>query len=204
MLKDDRFEACENEIIKLRDQAFSRFYEIKSLSLSRQALIEGKYSLSFAWYIYKMIIVVDVSTANLYKNPKYSHKSVYRKLYQREWDKIFEICIKANKLGLNVFPKINPNNDLSYLNPEEQLKLLEVFEEALNRYFDILVRINKDYLDEENQFISRMLKFGDNHGMNENDLVAFANKAFKIGINVANIDSQEELDEVYKKVFPEA
>ena len=42
-----------------------------------------------------------------------------------QWDDIFEICIKANRIGLEVYPKINPNNDLSYLNEVEITKLLE-------------------------------------------------------------------------------
>ena len=48
-----------------------------------------------------------------------------------------------------------------------------------------------------------MMKLGDIHGMSEPELVTFANKALSMGINVANITSSDELEEIYKKVFPE-
>ena len=202
MLKDDRKEQIEKEIVALRDNAFSTYYDMDILSNSRNGLIKGKFSLSFAWIIYRVIQGINLETMKLYKKTK--HSSFFFNLYQWEWDDIFEICIKANRLGLQVFPKVNPKNDLSYLDAVEQTKLLEVYMEALNKYFDILLKRNLDYLDEENLFLNKMMKFGDNHNMNEEELVVFANKAYQMGINVADINTQEELDEAYRKVFPEA
>ena len=202
MLKDDRKEQIEKEIVALRDNAFSTYYDMDILSNSRNGLIKGKFSLSCAWIIYRVIQGINLETMKLYKKTK--HSSFFFNLYQWEWDDIFEICIKANRLGLQVFPKVNPKNDLSYLDAVEQTKLLEVYMEALNKYFDLLLKRNLDYLDEENLFLNKMMKFGDNHNMNEEELVVFANKAYQMGINVADINTQEELDEAYRKVFPEA
>ena len=204
MLKENRKEQIEKEIVALRDNAFSSHYNIETLSISRNGLIKGKFNLSFAWIIYRVIQAINIETAKVYNNTKNNYASFFFKLHQWEWDDIFEICIKANRLGLQVFPKINPNNDLSYLDPVEQTKLLEVYTDALNKYYDILLKRNLDYIEEENCFLNKMMTFGDNHNMNEEELVEFANRANQMGINVADINTQEELDEIYKKVFPEA
>lgn len=204
MLKDKRIERIEQEIVFLRDGAFSAYYDIEFLANARKGLLKANLNISFAWIIYRVIQGINVETAKIYNNSQNKYASFFFKLYQWEWDDIFEICIKSNRLGLEVFPKLNPNNDLSYLNSVEQTKLLEIYSEALNKYFDILLKRNIVYLDEETMFINKMMKFGDNHDMNENDLVIFANKAYQMGINVADINTQEELDDIYKKVFPEA
>lgn len=204
MLLNERIEKYEEEIVKLRDQAFTAYYDLNILSQSRAVLIKGRFNLSFAWIIYRAIQAINIETAKLFKDSNFKHTIGYRNLFQYEWDDIFEICIKANRLGLTLFPRINTNNDLSYLDSSEQTKLLEIYFEALNKYYDIILKYNIDYLNEENQFLNKMMKFGDNHEMNEADLVQFSTKALQMGINVAEISTQEELEEVYKKVFPDA
>ena len=204
MLMDERIEKYEEESIKLRDQAFIAYYDLNVLSQSRAALIKGRFNLSFAWIIYITIQAINIETAKIFKNPNFKHTIGYRNLFQYEWDDIFEICIKANRLGLTLFPRINTNNDLSYLDTSKQTKLLEIYSEALNKYYDTILKYNVDYLNEETQFLNKMMKFGDNHDMNEADLVQFSTKALQMGFNVADINTQEELEEVYKKVFPEA
>ena len=166
MLLNERIEKYEEEIVKLRDQAFTAYYDLNILSQSRAALIKGRFNLSFAWIIYRAIQAINIETAKLFKDSNFKHTIGYRNLFQYEWDDIFEICIKANRLVLTLFPRINTNNDLSYLDSLEQTKLLEIYSEALNKYYDIILKYNIDYLNEENQFLNKMMKFGNNHEMN--------------------------------------
>ena len=98
----------------------------------------------------------------------------------------------------------NPENGIAHLN-EEQINLIaNIGKEALNRYLDILETKNNEYKKMETEFLNKMNEFGKKHDMSERELVIFADSALKMGYNVADINSQEELDEVYKKVYPEA
>lgn len=204
MLQADLMEKVENEIVALRDSKIERFCNIASLNDSRKNLIQGGFNISFAWIIYRMIQAINLDLSMLYKDKNYKHITYFFNLYQWQWDDIFEICIKANRIGLEVYPKINPNNDLSYLNEVEITKLLEVYEEAINKYFDLFLEVNKRYITDERTFIHKMTTFGDNHILTEAELVNFAMKAYDKGINVADINTQEELEEIYKQVCPEA
>ena len=204
MLQADLMEKVENEIVALRDSKIERFCNISSLNDSRINLIQGGFNLSFAWIIYRVIQAINLDLSMLYKDKDYKHITYFFNLYQWQWDDIFEICIKANRIGLEVYPKINPNNDLSYLNEVEITKLLEVYEEAINKYFDLFLEVNKRYLTDERTFIHKMTTFGDNHILTEAELVSFATKAYEKGINVADINTQEELEEIYKQICPEA
>ncbi len=204
MLQADLMERVENEIVALRDSKIERFCNISSLNDSRINLIQGGFNISFAWIIYRMIQAINLDLSMLYKEKNYKHITYFFNLYQWQWDDIFEICIKANRIGLEVYPKINPNNDLSYLNEVEIIKLLEVYEEAINKYFDLFLELNKRYITDERTFIHKMTIFGDNHILTETELVDFAMKAYDKGINVADINTQEELEEIYKQVCPEA
>ena len=56
----------------------------------------------------------------------------------------------------------------------------------------------------ETKFLNIMNEFGKRHDINERELVEFSNKALELGYNVLDIETQEELDKVYKMVFPEA
>ena len=56
----------------------------------------------------------------------------------------------------------------------------------------------------ETEFLNIMNEFGEKHNMSEKELFNFADSALKMGYNVADINTQEELDEVYRKVYPEA
>ena len=201
MLADERIEKYEEEILKLKNDEHTKFYDIKILSKCRKEILDNRLGYSFAVTIYRAILYLNIDVAGIYKNQK--HITGYRNLFQWEWDEIFEVCIKANKLGLEIVPKLNPNNDFSYLNSNEQQKLMEVYDYAISKYFEILLRININYLNDRNSFLNRMMKLGDIHGMSEPELVTFANKALSMGINVANITSSDELEEIYKKVFPE-
>ena len=204
MLQADLMEKVENEIVALRDSKIERFCNIASLNDSRKNLIQGGFNISFAWIIYRMIQAINLDLSMLYKDKNYKHITYFFNLYQWQWDDIFEICIKANRIGLEVYPKINPNNDLSYLNEVEITKLLEVYEEAINKYFDVFLEVNKRYLTDERTFIHKMTTFGDNHILTEAELVNFATKAYEKGINVADINTQEELEDICKLVCPEA
>ena len=98
----------------------------------------------------------------------------------------------------------NPENGIAHLN-EEQINLIaNIGKEALNRYLDILETKNNEYKKMENEFLNKMNEFGEKHDMSEKELVNFADSALKMGYNIADIETQEELDEVFKKVYPES
>ena len=82
--------------------------------------------------------------------------------------------------------------------------IYDVTNEAVSKYFKTLADENKNYKKIENEFVSKMNEFGKRHDMSERELVNFADGALKMGYNVADTETQEELDEVYKKVYPEA
>lgn len=197
-------EKVEKEIVTLRDSKINSFCNMSSLNDSRNNLIQGGFNISFAWIIFRMIQAINLDVSLLYRDKSIKRRTYFINLYQWQWDDIFEVCIKANRIGLEVYPKINPNNDLSYLNEVEIIKLLEVYEEAINKYFDLFLEVNKRYLTDERTFIHKMTTFGDNHILTEAELVSFAMKAYDKGINVADINTQEELEEIYKQVCPEA
>ncbi len=204
MLQADLMEKVEKEIVSLRDSKINSFCNMSSLNGSRNNLIQGGFNISFAWIIFRMIQAINLDVSLLYRDKSIKRRTYFINLYQWQWDDIFEICIKANRIGLEVYPKINPNNDLSYLNEVETIKLLEVYEEAINKYFDLFLEVNKRYLTDERTFIHKMTTFGDNHILTEEELVSFAMKAYDKGVNVADINTQEELEEIYKQICPEA
>lgn len=204
MLQADLMEKVEKEIVALRDSKINSFCNMSSLNGSRNNLIQGGFNISFAWIIFRMIQAINLDVSLLYRDKSIKRRTYFINLYQWQWDDIFEICIKANRIGLEVYPKINPNNDLSYLNEVETIKLLEVYEEAINKYFDLFLEVNKRYLTDERTFIHKMTTFGDNHILTEEELVSFAMKAYDKGVNVADINTQEELEEIYKQICPEA
>ena len=150
MLEDERIEKYEEEILKLKNDEHTKFYDIKILSKCRKEILDNRLGYSFAVTIYRAILYLNIDVAGIYKNQK--HITGYRNLFQWEWDEIFEVCIKANKLGLEIVPKLNPNNDFSYLNSNEQQKLMEVYDYAISKYFEILLRININYLNDRNSF----------------------------------------------------
>jgi hypothetical protein len=59
------------------------------------------------------------------------------------------------------------------------------------------------YLSEQNEFIDRMTTFGDKFGLSEQDLVTFGNVAASKGINLTNITTVEDIETVFRAVYPE-
>ena len=115
-----------------------------------------------------------------------------------------KINIIRNNLGIVLYLGNNPENGIAHLN-EEQINLIaDIGKEALNRYLDILETKNNEYKKMETEFLNKMNEFGEKHDMSEKELVNFADSALKMGYNVADIETQEELDEVFKKVYPES
>ena len=59
------------------------------------------------------------------------------------------------------------------------------------------------YLSEQNAFIERMTSFGDKFGLSEQDLVTFGNVAASKGINLTTVTSPEDIETVFRAVYPE-
>ena len=202
MYNDEELE-IEEEIVSFRNTMINNYCNMEALNKMRNDLIERKAMLSFAWIVYRVVRIIDLEMIKIYREEK-KLNTIYKRLEQWEWDDVFEACIKANRLGLVVYPLYNVNNDLSYLKPDDEAGLLEVLEESINKYFDFLLDKNIKNHRIMMEFINKMTKFGENHDMSEEEVTQFARRAFEMGINVIGIKSQDELDEVYRRVCPEA
>jgi len=199
-LVDDKKEKMELDIITIKDDIISKM-NYDWLNQIRNYLIKKNYRLSFAYIIYQSILTIDLYVKNLYKN---SRISFYFEFPQWEWDSLFKICIKANELGIDVYPKINRNNNLDYLTELQVNDLLTINDEAVNYYFDLLLKHNLNYVDDENNFLNMMYKFGEKHNMTEKELRKMCEDAYKKNINLSLFSSSEEVEEIYKELYPEA
>jgi len=208
-IKDElRESAVSNEISRIRDGLiqyyFSKKYFVdldKNIRANRDKTLPKPSICSLLWEIVKNI---NFQIKNWYSNKSIKKSTYYFELTQEEFDELYGICIKGNNLGIVLYLGNNPENGIAHLN-EEQINLIaNIGKEALNRYLDILETKNNEYKKMETEFLNKMNEFGEKHDMSEKELVNFADSALKMGYNVADIETQEELDEVYKKVYPEA
>lgn len=62
---------------------------------------------------------------------------------------------------------------------------------------------NQQYAAAQSAFIDRMTTFGDKFGLSENDLVTFGNAAMAKGINLTNMRSADDIETVFRAVYPE-
>lgn len=199
-LVDDKKEKIELDIITIKDDIISKM-NYDWLNQIRNYLVKKNYRLSFAYIIYQSILTIDLHVKNLYKN---SRTSFYFEFPQWEWDSLYKICIKANELGIDVYPKINRNNNLDYLTELQVNDLLTINDEAVNYYFDLLLKHNLNYVDDEKKFLNMMYKFGEKHNMTEKELTKMCEDAYKKNINLALFTSLDEVEEIYKELYPEA
>ncbi len=208
-IKDElRESAVSNEISRIREGLiqyyFSKKYFVdldKNIRANRDKSLPKPSICSLLWEIVKNI---NFQIKNWYSNKSIKKSTYFFELSQEEFDELYGICIKGNNLGIVLYLGNNPENGIAHLN-EEQINLIaDIGKEALNRYLDILENKNNEYKKMETEFLNKMNKFGEKHDMSERELVNFADSALKMGYNLADIETQEELDDVYKKVYPEA
>lgn len=62
---------------------------------------------------------------------------------------------------------------------------------------------NQQYAAAQNEFITKMTTFGDKFGLSENDLVTFGNTALSKGINLTTIGTAEDIETVFRAIYPE-
>ena len=62
---------------------------------------------------------------------------------------------------------------------------------------------NQQYAAAQNEFIAKMTTFGDKFGLSENDLVTFGNTALSKGINLTTIGTAEDIEAVFRAIYPE-
>ena len=122
MYNDEELE-IEEEIVSFRNTMINNYCNMEALNKMRNDLIERKAMLSFAWIVYRVVRIIDLEMIKIYREEK-KLNTIYKRLEQWEWDDVFEACIKANRLGLVVYPLYNVNNDLSYLKPDDEAGLL--------------------------------------------------------------------------------
>ena len=197
-----------NDIVRLHD-AMSDFY------FKRDKLIWVESDLrkrrdkelpnpSVCTLIWAIVLLVDRNVRVWYSDTRYRKNSIYYPLSQEELDELFVMCSKGNNLGINLYLNNNAENGINHLTDDEIYSISEIGKEAINRYFEILNNKNVEYKKMETKFLNMMNEFGKRHDINERELVEFSNKALELGYNVLDIETQEELDKVYKMVFPEA
>lgn len=197
-----------NEIVRLRDGLLSYYFKRKEfievdkyIRKNRKKELPNPSICSLLWTV---VVSVDNHVRAWYSDARIRKNSRYYPLSQEELDELFVMCAKGNDLDIILYLGNNSENGIYHLSDDDIFRISEVGKAAINRYFDILNNKNIEYKKMETDFLNRMNEFGEKHEMSESELVDFANKAYKIGVNVADIKSQEELDEVYKMVFPEA
>ncbi len=163
------------DIISIKDDIMLKM-NFDWLNQVRDYLLKKNYRLSFAYIIYQSVLTIAIHVKNIYKTAR---SSFYFDFPQWEWDSIYKICIKANELGIDVYPKINRNNNLDYLTETQVNDLLTINDEAVNYYFELLISHNLNYVDDENRFLNMMYKFGEKHNMTERELSRLCEEAYK-------------------------
>ena len=171
--------------------------------MNKQYLVKSNKQLSFAHVLFRSIITINQYVYSLY-NKANNYNSHFFNINQVDWDKLFVLCEKANNLGFDIISGYEEKKNFDYLNEVEKTKLLEVSDDVVDKYFNILLQHNVKYLNEERAFLAMMNEFGGNHDMIEEELKDFANEALKKNINVAYVRTQQELEKIYKEIYLEA
>ena len=202
MLLDERIDKVTIEINNIREYVL-KSVNIEMLNQNRIYLISKNIRLSMAHIIYKNLLTIDSYVKQLYQNTN-DKVGNYIEFEQYKWDLLFVICVRANFLGIDPYPTINRNNNLDYLTEHQKAELLQVNEKAINRYFDFFMEYNIEAIKGFDSFINKMSIFGENHNLSEEEINDFIHMALERNINVAYIDSQEELDKVFDSLYPKA
>lgn len=199
-LVEEKKEKMKLDIISIKDDIMLKM-NFDWLNQVRDYLLKKNYRSSFAYIIYQSVLTIAIHVKNIYRTAR---SSFYFDFPQWEWDSIYKICIKANELGIDVYPKINRNNNLDYLTESQVNDLLTINDEAVNYYFELLISHNLNYVDDENRFLNMMYKFGEKHNMTEKELTRLCEEAYKKNINLSLFTSVEEVEDIYKELYPEA
>ena len=201
-------EIIPDELSRLREHLLSYYFKKENFiaieKKIRQSRTDSQPAPSVCTIIWTIVKDIDKQVKGLYYD-RYLRKSLYYFTpTQDEFDELFVICEKGNRCGITLYYNNDSKNGLNDLSTAEIDAIYDVTNEAVSKYFKTLADDNKNYKKIENEFVSKMNEFGKRHDMSERELVNFADGALKMGYNVADIETQEELDEVYKKVYPEA
>lgn len=62
---------------------------------------------------------------------------------------------------------------------------------------------NQQYAAAQNEFITKMTTFGNKFGLSEDDLVTFGNTALSKGINLTTIGTADDIEAVFRAIYPE-
>ena len=159
---------------------------------------------SIATLLWEDILKIDNDVKEWYLNEKNHITSQYYFFTQEELDELFVMCTEGNKLGIKLYLGDKPENGIIHLTDDQVYAISEVGKNVANHYLNILAKKNIEYKNEEARFLNKMNIFGQRHDMSEVELVEFANKAYNIGINLAELETQDELEDIYRIVYPEA
>ena len=199
---DERIDQLTIEINNIKEDILKDM-DLEILNQCRMYLIEKNIRLSMAHIVFKNLLTIDNYLKQMYQT-KEDMIGSYIEFDQSKWDSLFVICVKANYLGIDPYPSINISNDLNYLTNEQKTELLQVNEEATNKYFEYFMEYNIETTKGYVNFVNKMTKFGENHDLTDAEIDDFINIALEHNINVAHVDSQEELDKVYELLYPKA
>ena len=201
-------ESINNEISRLYNCSVD-FYFTKEYLLSIDKEVRRTRDIkapnpSIATLLWSTIVIMDSHIKEWYFDKKVKHLSAYYSLTQEELDDLFVICTKANKLGIILYLGNSSENGIDHLTNDEVFRIAEVGKEVISKYFELLKNKNVEYKNKETKFLIKMEEFGKRHDIYEREIVDFANKALALGYNIVDIETQDELDEIYSKVFLEA
>lgn len=154
--------------------------------------------------IWSIVLTIDNQVKAWFGNANINKSTYYFQPSQEDLDELFSICAKGNRYEITLYAENNPNNGLNTFTYTQLCAIFRTARDAVSRYFEILADKNNKYKNMEREFVGLMNEFGNIHGMTESELVDFANKAHSMGYNVAEIKALSELEEVYKKVYPES
>ena len=201
-------ESNNDELTRLREQLYNYYFTkdnfINIDKWVRQNRNKQLPAPSICTLLWAIVLSIDTQVRGWYSNDKINKNTFYFQLSQEELDELFGTCIKGNNLGIVLYLGNNPENGLNELSDNQLFSIFDIAKEAANKYFDILINKNDNYKKQQNDFMSMMNEFGTKHEMSESELIEFGNKAYRIGYNLTEVKTQEELEEVYNKVYPEA
>lgn len=135
-----------------------------------------------------------------------SHKNnpvQFFELTQEEQDDLYCSCVAANKLGIELYSKHDKyytvNNIDGYMPA-----LLEIVTGVYKQYFEILLDDNIKCRDNCYKQMNMLDEFAEIHDMSERDIIDFVKKADSNGYNIMDCKTNEEIETLYKEIFPES
>lgn len=157
---------------------------------------------SVALVVWNMLMGTnDVVKRNL--NRKKESTIQYFEYTQEELDDLFVLCVPANKLDITLYSKNDREYLVNKINDDKLKSVFEIAKDVYNMYFDILMNKNVQWMNSLYDQMDMLDGFAEKHEMSERDIIDFVKLADSKGYNITKLKSEEEIEEIYKIVYPE-